>query len=235
MTGGAIESFVGKAPIVRDVLFPSDNRWGVPCLIPSCQPEMVEIPFRGWGTVARRKERPGCWHFYVDDYRFSALELRPDQLPWTKPLACTEPNYSLFDETPYAAGIFAIYRKRWLARYWQERGVPVYVDLNVPRKFLKMNMLGVPQGWRAFSTRGYEKGIGDAEAGLANLSREYKLAYEWSNGRPLMVVFGGGKRVRAFCQSKGIHHIKRGSEGPKGEGELSAGQEGMAELGLREI
>lgn len=40
----------------------------------------------------------------------------------------------------------AIYKKRFLARAMQEKGIGVFVDLNVAPKFYKLNLMGVPKG-----------------------------------------------------------------------------------------
>lgn len=66
-----------------------------------------------------------------------------------------EPNFSLYDTTPIAYGLQLIYKKRWIARFWQECGAAVYADLNVARKFAEYNRLGIPDGYNAFATRGY--------------------------------------------------------------------------------
>ena len=37
-----------------------------------------------------------------------------------------------------------------MARWWQDRGILIYADLNVSAKFYDYNLLGIPQGWNAF-------------------------------------------------------------------------------------
>lgn len=48
----------------------------------------------------------------------------------------------------------AIYKKRFLARAMQEKGIGVFVDLNVAPKFYKLNLMGVPKGVTHHSPQG---------------------------------------------------------------------------------
>ena len=96
-----------------------------------------------------------------------------------------------------AFALFQIYRKRWLARWWQSVGIRVFVDLNVAEQFYDLNLLGVPNGWKAWATRGYNERVDSTE-------REYQMAIEYA-GTPsiLFVVYGGGKKVKEACKSNG--------------------------------
>lgn len=83
----------------------------------------------------------------------------------------------------------------------QERGIKLFVDLNVNAKFYKLNMLGVPMGWRAFCTRGYSDR-------LNNLEFEYTIAKSWANGvEPLFVIYGGGRECQWFAQRHNCIYI----------------------------
>ena len=135
----------------------------------------------------------GILHFYTDDYRFSALYEHPENILRHNPAAIIEPNFSLFNETPIAFGLQAIYKKRWIARAVQQRGIPVLVDLNVSRKFARYNLIGVPKGYPAYATRAYSNSISD-------LDYEYALACEHAEGLPsLFVVYGGGRKAAEWC------------------------------------
>lgn len=91
----------------------------------------------------------GTLHFYTDDYRFNAIYEHPERILQHNPAQIVEPNFSLFNETPIAFGMQAIYKKRMIARQMQEQGIRVFVDLNVANKFCAFNLLGVPKGWSA--------------------------------------------------------------------------------------
>lgn len=177
---------------VKDILYPSDNLYDIPCLRLDRQAGHLELPFVPYGT-GRRNKRVATLHFYVDDYRFNALWKNPAKIFDNNPAAAVECNYSLFDTTPLAFGLQFIYQKRWMARYWQENGIRIYVDLNVSSKFFEYNRMGVPDGWNAFATRG-------ALGGLELLKAKFNQARQISGlDSPNLIVYGGGKEVHEFC------------------------------------
>ncbi len=176
----------------KDILFPSDNLYDIPCLRIDRQAGHLELPFVPYGT-GRRNKRVATLHFYVDDYRFNALWKNPAKIFDNNPDAVVECNYSLFDTTPLAFGLQFIYQKRWMSRYWQENGIRIYVDLNVSSKFFEYNRMGVPDGWNAFATRG-------ALGGLELLKAKVNQARQISGlDSPNLIVYGGGKEVHEFC------------------------------------
>lgn len=139
---------------------------------------------------------PGTWHFYVDDYRFSGLLKKPEQLVQTRAVAAIEPNITLSPGLPLALALAHIYRKRWTARHWQTAGVSIWVDLNVSAEFRAVNLLGVPRGWTAYATRGYNANIEQIEA-------EYQLAEQHAGERPDFLVYGGGQAVQSLALANG--------------------------------
>lgn len=181
-------------------LFETDNDFEIPTLRLDRQPESVDIPFLAFGEQARSTNMNGygTLHFYVDDYRFTSIWNNPDAIVAHNPRNIVEPNYSLYVETPVAFGMQSIYKKRAIARKMQDAGINVFVDLNVNHKFYKLNMLGVPRGYRAYCTRGYSDR-------LPYLEFEYNLAKEWSENADnlLFVVFGGGEECKDFARK---HH-----------------------------
>jgi len=58
---------------VPDVAWPASNAMGVPDLLLAKQATELRGPLVCWGTRARSGVMPGTWHFYADDYRFTAL------------------------------------------------------------------------------------------------------------------------------------------------------------------
>jgi len=172
-----------------DLLYPSSNEYDVPDLDASMQAGPgVALPVRAWGSVKRKIASAVTWHFYVDDYRFGALWSKPHAVLETQCFAAVEPNPSIFDQTPFAMALHAIYRKRWIARHWQAMGLRVLVDLNVPMRWQELNLSGVPKGWKAYATRGYCRDV-------AYVIKEYEIAMEHAGGDPLFVVIGGGRSV----------------------------------------
>lgn len=189
---------------VPDCIFPSDNDFEIPTLRLDVQPKFCEIPFVLFGEQKRTFQMGGrgTLHFYTDDYRFGdALYQHPEKILKHNPANIVEPNYSLFNETPIAFGMQAVYKKRFIARAMQDKGIGVFVDLNVAAKFYKLNLLGVPRGYQAFCTRGYSDR-------LNYLAFELEIAKFIADGkRPLFVVYGGGQKVKQFCRENGIIYV----------------------------
>ncbi len=189
------ESDQDESMSVPDVIFPSDNMYEIPCLLMEKQPESgLLMPFQAWGVNTRQKKVVGTYHFYVDDYRFSAIWKDPAKIIASGCQSLVEPNFSLFDTTPVAYGLHSIYKKRWLSRWLQEQGITIWVDLNVSKKFYDYNLLGVPDGYNAFCTRGYADRKTD-------LLREIDIARRISGmATPRMIVYGGGQDVQRICE-----------------------------------
>lgn len=196
------EAYEGFIP---DTLFATDNDWEIPVLDDSMQAQEVCIPFAKWGEQSRVFDYKGngTVHFYTDDYKFSALYEDPSKLANAHPRNIVEPNFSLYLDMAPAFGLQAIYKKRVIARMMQDRGIRVFVDLNVAQKFIKLNLIGVPKGWRSFATRGYSERVGGLEL-------EYRLAEasaSFAGRKPLFVVYGGGNKCRDFCKEVGAVYI----------------------------
>lgn len=181
--------------IIPDSLFPTDNILEIPTLRLDMQATTCDIPFVCFGEQARtfKMNGQGTLHFYTDDYRFSSVYEHPEKIFNHNPRNIVEPNYSLFNETPIAFGLQAIYKKRVLARSLQEKGLRVFVDLNVANKFYAYNLIGVPRGWSAFCTRGYKDRMNALEF-------EFLLAQRIADGNNLtFVVYGGGEDIKRWC------------------------------------
>lgn len=188
---------------IPDMIYPTDNDLEIPCLIPEMQARGCEIPVACFGETRRSYDMngTGLLHFYTDDYRFSSVYDHPEKILKMNPANIIEPNFSLYLEVPMAFAIQGIYKKRVIARQMQEQGIRVFVDLNVSSKFYKLNMLGVPEGWAAFATRGYS-------------DRLHYLEFEWmiaknhaGDNRLTFVVYGGGEKVRQWCKSHGAIYV----------------------------
>lgn len=191
----------GDDSLLKDVLYPSDNDYDIPTLLLQRQAGKVELPLSPWGANSRLRKGVSTYHFYVDDYRFNALFKNPAPLLTSGCRAIVEPNCSLHDQTPIAYGLSLIYKKRWLARHAQECGIDVYADLNVSHKFTDFNKLGIPKGYNAFFTRGL---IGWEES----LKRDLEVAQVISElEQPNLIVYGGGKDIKRFCQIHGLMYV----------------------------
>lgn len=186
---------------VPDALWPSDNEWGIPTLDLHWQADAVDLPVVTWGSMARTSKMRGTWLFYTEDERFEALWHDPSGVVNSGCVNAVEPNFSVYDQMPRAIALYNTYRKRWMARYWQSKGVRVFVDLNVAEHGADINLMGVPQGWRAYATRGYADRMDATE-------REFERACERAGSDDvLFLVYGGGKAVMELCQRRAWVHI----------------------------
>lgn len=194
----------GGSAWVPDCLFPSNNVYEVPTLDINHQAEEVTSPVILWGSEGRTKKIPGgTVLFYVDDYRFSAIWDDPLQIADTYCGAVVEPNLSIYDTMPVSYALHLIYKKRWIARYLQTLGIKTFVDLNVSVKFAEYNLLGVPDGWNAFSTRGYVDRI-------EYLEHEIETAKRVSGKEnPFMIVYGGGKKIMDVVAKNNLVYIEQ--------------------------
>lgn len=184
-----------------DVVFAGEAEFGIPILDPNRQAMLVDAPFVPWGALPRRRLMRGTWHFYIDDRKFAAVWKTPGQLLATECRGVVEPNFSTHQQTPRAVALHDIYRKRWLACYWQSQGVRLLVDLNVEERFADLNLRGVPRGWSAFATRA-------TDAALAILEAQHARAIERADGNPLtFVVYCGGALVRTYCAAHRLLYL----------------------------
>lgn len=184
---------------VPDAIFPSDNEYDIPILDLAMQADYIDQPVYVWGTEGRRTIRKkGTYVFYTRDNRFTALKANPQTVVNSGVPTAVEANFTTTPQTPRVLALGDIYWKRWIARYWQSRGVRILVDLNVASRFYQDNFIGVPPGWSAFATHGYAGRLDD-------LAHEYSLAQSWSGkNNPLFLVYGGGQAVKAWCQGKEV-------------------------------
>ena len=181
-------------------MFPM-NSLGVPMLLPDMQCTTPEVPIDIWGRNKRTKMGAKTVLFYTDDYRFSALLNEPEKLVEAGVVCCGEPNYTIHANMPYPLALFQIYKKRYVARYLQDLGIRVMVDLNVPSNYAELNKNGIPEGWNSFITRGYNN--------IDILFENYDTACEISGtDTPNLCVYGGNESVRNFCENHNLLWIK---------------------------
>ena len=189
--------------MVEDCLYKSNNVWGIPTLLLDWQAkDRLLLPVAAWGADSRLRQDVYTYHFYVDDYRFNALWKNPDKLLRSGARAIVEPNLSTYDQMPLAYGLHLIYKKRWIARWLQDCGVRVYADLNVAVKFREYNLMGLPEGWNAFATRGY---MGREEL----LREEIEIARRVSGLQsPNIFVYGGGATIQWVCAQENVLYLE---------------------------
>jgi len=172
-------------------IYPADA-WGIPWLRADVQPTSLALPIIPWGSVARSTRHGGTWCFYCDDFRFGDWRRLAGKIMASQPSGITEVNFSHFYESARAEVLWGIYRRRLISRTLQDVGIAPWVDLCIPHEFADLTLLGVPKGWRAYCTRGF-----DARA--EETRQEYAMAVEHAGCEPLMLVYGGGRRVAAIA------------------------------------
>lgn len=66
-------------------------------------------------------------HFFIYDYQFERVWNTPDKyLNYLSRYGCVlSPDFSIFPDFPLAVNVFNHYRKHWLAKYWQSKGITV--------------------------------------------------------------------------------------------------------------
>lgn len=201
---------------VPDALWPSDNPWDVPTLDLSLAGNAVDYPVTTWGSIGHGRKMQGTYHFYTADKRFDPLWSNPAKVLISGCPSVVEPNFSTSEQTPFVVSMWAIFRKRWLARFWQSKGLRVFVDINVHHSLLepheatggrRPNFLGVPKGWPAYATRSHGN---DPRL----LDREYEAAATHSelDSIPLFLVVGGGKAVKQHCGERGWVWVAEAAE-----------------------
>lgn len=212
-TGMPVERPVVTKADVPDAIWPSDD-FGIPILDLALQADAADVPvmvWGGYGSNRKKSKMPGTWLFYTEDYRFDSLWDDPTPVVNSGCVNAAEVNFSCYNQMPPAQWLWQIYRKRWIARYWQSRGVRIFVDLNVYAGAYEYNMLGVPAGWKAYATRGYTDRLDWTE-------QEYAMALERAGTAEglLFLVYGGGAEVRARCKERGWLWIPEGRDVLKG-------------------
>lgn len=216
-----LADFWGDVPMpegVPDSLWPTDNEWGIPLLDITRQADAFDVPIETWGAK-RRNLKVGTYHFYTEDARFNTVWQKPDMVVSAGCVNAVEPNFSVYDQVPRAVALWATFRKRWLARYWQSRGIRIFVDLNVARPYDDLNLLGVPRGWRSYATRGYESRL-DMTAEELAIARAHA-----GTDSVLFMVYGGSAKVRDWCNANGAVWVAEDMDRAKGKYLDSIGSE----------
>lgn len=166
-------------------LFSSTNSFDIPDLQPiNFQPSDdrgATLP--RWLAPYRTRVRnvteaaQGCLHFYLDDYRFETVWLRPIQsLPGLAHFGTViTPDFSLCTNWPIAAQIWSVYRSRWCGAYWQSQGLRVVPSIgwSTPKSY-DFCFLGVPKGSAvSIATTGLGRGTRSKKA-----LRFFRLGFE---------------------------------------------------------
>lgn len=190
-------------------IYPSmytENEWGVPELNLALQMRKPPVLVERWGRIARHGTRmPGLWHFYTDDYKFTGVWKNPDSVVNSGAIAAVEPNFSTGENFAKAEVLYNIWQKRWLASYWQTRGIEIVVDLNVEPIFADIALLGVPKGWRSYAVRMHDK----EGYNIHKVIEWERIAKEHAESDDiLLMVFATTKKGEEICAERGWYYMK---------------------------
>lgn len=189
----------------------ANNPMGIPDLDLNLCAKHITVPVITYG-VMHKARTVGTLLFYTDDRRFASIWSNPNTPVEMRPDVVIEANFSCTSFTPKAVVLYHIYRKRWMARYWQTLGIPVIVDLYVDFPHTQENLIGVPDGWSAFATRAYSDGAEDT------ILRAYEVACAKRGGTDvLFIVYGGGAKAEKLCTRNGWHYIPEAVRVIRGE------------------
>lgn len=112
-------------------------------------PEIKE--WIGFNYVLSDKEPEGkAVHFFLDDYQFERLWNNPDKyVEKLKQYVCVaSPDFSPYGDMPFALQIYNHYRKHWIARYMQMKGITVIPTIrsSSDKRSLQWFLDGEPKG-----------------------------------------------------------------------------------------
>ena len=131
-------------------MFASENKYDIPEIEPVENIGEIKewIPFN---YVLSDKDPTGkAVHFYIDDYQFERLWKNPDKYveKLKKYVVVTSPDFSPYGNMPLATQIFNHYRKHWVAKYLQEKGVTIIptIRASTDERSLEFYLQGEPKG-----------------------------------------------------------------------------------------
>ena len=202
--------------IIQGIINPNINPWPHPWMLSRLNPTSnsleitdllldmaatyIQEPVICWGTQARNSYA-GTYVFYTKDHRFSAIASNPDLI---RPSGCTiavEPNFTCVESMEPAFAIAQIAMKRKIAYYWQTLGIKILIDMNVDPRYARLNLVGVPEGYRAYCTRVHRK-----RRDL--IQDEYELACEHANTTQILFcVYGRDPNLADYCAERGWRWI----------------------------
>ena len=131
-------------------MYQSENKYDIPEIEPLKDIGEIKewIPFN---YVLSDKNPSGkAVHFYIDDYQFERLWKSPDKYveKLKRYVAVTSPDFSPYGNMPLATQIFNHYRKHWVAKYLQDRGVKIIptIRASTDERSFEFYLQGEPKG-----------------------------------------------------------------------------------------
>lgn len=104
------------------------GKYGIPEIEPVYECDVNNwISFNYVKKYSTKKDNDMGVHFFLYDHQFERVWNTPDKyITYLSRYNCVlSPDFSIFPDFPLAVNLFNHYRKHWLAKYWQERGITV--------------------------------------------------------------------------------------------------------------
>lgn len=109
-------------------LYEGVGKYGIPQIEPVYKCDVNKwLGFNYVKTYGTKKDISTGVHFFIYDYQFERVWNTPDKyITYLSRYGCVlSPDFSMFPDFPLAVNIYNHYRKHWLAKYWQDKGIIV--------------------------------------------------------------------------------------------------------------
>lgn len=113
---------------LSSAMYDGVGKYGIPEIKPVHECDVNKwLGFNYVKTYETKKDKSTGVHFFLYDYQFERVWNTPDKyLTYLSRYSCVlSPDFSIFADFPLAVRVYNHYRKHWLARYWQDRGITV--------------------------------------------------------------------------------------------------------------
>lgn len=158
--------------------FEGVGKYDIPQLEPLFETDEIK-EWIGFNYVLSDENPEGkAVHFFIDDYQFERIWNNPEKYvdKLKQYVAVTTPDFSPYGDMPLATQIFNHYRKHWVGKYLQERGVNIIptIRASTDERSLEFYLDGEPKnGIVIISSMWTNK-----EEGLEAFKKEYKTMYD---------------------------------------------------------
>jgi hypothetical protein len=154
------------------------GKYDIPEIAPVYElPEIKE--WIGFNYVLSDDEPEGkAVHFFIDDYQFERIWNNPNRYveKLRRYAAVCSPDFSPYGDMPLATQIFNHYRKHWVAKYFQDRGVNIIPTIrsSTDERSLEFYLDGEPKGGIVIISSMWT----NKEETLEIFKKEYQKMYE---------------------------------------------------------
>jgi hypothetical protein len=138
---------------VYRTVFESSNELGIPDLLPDklySDSDQIELAVCGFSKLSSCEVKGKVFGYWTDDFRFEACWNKPrtmlDKILLASPAAMVEPDFSTLDSDPFVLQLQAVYKSRWVGRYWQEYGINIIPNIQWSTlSSLSWSLVGIPR------------------------------------------------------------------------------------------